>query len=186
MFNSIKINKSIKLKADWVLKYTNCDDDILNVFAFICVEAIFFSSSFGFFYYLKAQNNKKIPQSLIHSNDEISKDENIHILFGIEFFKILKKTKRIDYNLLNEMLQSAIETEYNFLDEILPNDLCGLTKEEMKLHVNYMAHYILSEIGDVNLKYVGDFKILRYIKDRMGQADVTNFFKKHKTDYTLY
>ena len=92
LFDSINNNDIIKEISKWGLRYSN--DDVYSLshklLVFICIEGIMFSGAFAFIYWIKnvcSKGNLFLP-ALIKSNEFISRDEGMHVEFGIEIFKI--------------------------------------------------------------------------------------------------
>jgi ribonucleoside-diphosphate reductase beta chain len=59
LFNAIENIDCVKKKAEWALKWIEKGSFVERLIAFICVEGIFFSSSFASIYWLREQ--KKLP-----------------------------------------------------------------------------------------------------------------------------
>lgn len=59
LFNAIENLPSVKRKAEWAIKWIESPNFIERLVAFICVEGIFFSSSFASIFWLREQN--KLP-----------------------------------------------------------------------------------------------------------------------------
>lgn len=59
LFNAIDNNEAVKKKAQWALKWIESPNFVERLIAFICVEGIFFSSSFASIYWLRER--EKLP-----------------------------------------------------------------------------------------------------------------------------
>ena len=79
----------VKKKARWAKHWI--DDGKASygerLVAFACVEGIFFSGSFASIFWLKNRKGKKLLPQLVASNELISRDEGMHMMFAITMFK---------------------------------------------------------------------------------------------------
>lgn len=88
LFTSIDNVPTIKQKASWAIKHVNGDEDFATrLLVFICVEGIFFSGSFCAIFWLK---KRSLMPGLSFSNELISRDEGLHVKFGMELYKLLQ------------------------------------------------------------------------------------------------
>jgi len=87
LFDAIRTHPSIKLKADWAIEWMAEDRPFAQrLFAFACVEGIFFSGSFCAVFWLKKRG---LMPGLTFSNELISRDEGLHRNFAIAMQKRL-------------------------------------------------------------------------------------------------
>jgi ribonucleoside-diphosphate reductase beta chain len=73
LFNAIENLPAVQKKAQWALKWIKSPNFIERLVAFICVEGIFFSSSFASIFWLREQ--KKLP-GLCTFNSWISRKQS--------------------------------------------------------------------------------------------------------------
>ena len=89
LFDAIQTVPCIEKKAKWAMKWfdTKSRSFAERLFAFACVEGIFFSGSFCAIYWLKKRG---LMPGLCFSNELISRDEGLHQEFAVELFKLLR------------------------------------------------------------------------------------------------
>lgn len=134
----------VKQKSDWITKWMiDKDKDLAHrVLAFVFVEGIFFSGSFCILFWLRKKN---IMPGVIFSNELISKDEHLHVLFGIEYYKYLNC--RISHKEVGSIISEAIQIEQDFFAECLMDPIEDLTKENMDIYIKYVADDLLQKLG---------------------------------------
>ena len=118
-----------------------------RLIAFVCVEGIFFSSSFAAIYWMKSRG---LLPALCTANEYIARDESLHALFATELYKTKcdeTPAKRIDTCIVHDMFRSACEIEVNFINNALPNKIDGMNCDLMKQHVEYVTDYWLKKLG---------------------------------------
>ena len=88
LFKAIDTVPCVHEKASWAMKYFSNEYSFAQrLFAFACVEGIFFSGSFCALFWLK---NRGLLPGLCFSNELISRDEGLHQEFAVALMKHLK------------------------------------------------------------------------------------------------
>lgn len=179
LFNAIDNFKSIKLKADWALKWIDDKNASLaqRLIAFVIVEGVFFSTSFAIVFWLQSRG---LMAGFGTANQYIARDEGLHTDFGILLFK---KCKIIPSEAtILEMFEDAIKIEDAFIDEALPKKLRGINSDDMKKYLRYVTGRLLSQLGiksdyptNCNLDYM----------NKIGIPRKTNFFEHRNVNYQL-
>lgn len=173
--NAVETIPSIKLKADWVLKWLSPDYSFATrLIAFAIVECIFFSSSFAAIFWLK---KRSLMQGLASSNEFISRDEGLHVKFACYLYTIYVKNKLPN---INDMIKEAVNIEKAFVNDMLPVPLIGMNNILMCEYVEYMGDILLTQ-----LKYDKIFNTLNPF-DFMINISLegkTNFFEKKVSEY---
>lgn len=145
LFNAIHTMPCVKRKADWALKWCNRNHAtfVERLFAFACVEGIFFSGSFCAIFWLKKRG---LMPGLCFSNELISRDEGLHCDFACLLYNecIVNKlpTKR-----LHEILDDAVSIECEFISQALPVELIGMNSQTMCQYIKFCADRLLTCIG---------------------------------------
>lgn len=139
------------------------------------VELIFFCSSFCIIYWFKM---KGLVPGLTFANELISRDENLHYEAGITQIHILGNV--LDYNLVVDMIDSAVEKECDFMKACIPIDMIGLTSEMMCNYVKYIANRIFRDLGYVNYYNVVNECLWMEGISLQGK---TNFFERRVSEY---
>ena len=192
IFDAIHNFPAIKEKADWALKWIDNDDITFSdrIFAFACVEGVFFSGSFCAIYWLKKQG---LMPGLCFANELISRDEGMHTDFAVliyhTFLKgtyIEKDTIKIDLTLSQdrayEIIKNAVEIEEKFIIEAIPCRLIGMNEELMRQYIKYIGDRLLTQFGFEKIWNVENpFDWM----DSISVKGKTNFFEKRVSEYTM-
>jgi len=128
LFEAIQTVPCIERKANWALKWfdTKTRSFAERLFAFACVEGIFFSGSFCAIYWLKKRG---LMPGLCFSNELISRDEGLHQEFAVELFKLLRNKPSTE--VIHSIVKEAVEIEKGFIIDALPCNLIGMNSEKM-------------------------------------------------------
>jgi ribonucleotide reductase beta subunit family protein with ferritin-like domain len=175
-FDAIQTIPCIAQKARWALKWFDRKRTFAErLFAFACVEGIFFSGSFCAIFWLKKRG---LMPGLTFSNELISRDEALHQEFAVELFKMLKHPPKAET--LREIVQEAVDIEKNFICEALPCRLIGMNSEEMSTYIEFVSDRLLKSVGVQPIfgaKNPFDFML------NISLEGKTNFFEKRVGEY---
>jgi ribonucleoside-diphosphate reductase subunit M2 len=176
LFNAVNTIPCIKKKADWALKWFNKKRSFAErLFAFACVEGIFFSGSFCAIYWLKKRG---LMPGLTFSNELISRDEGLHQEFAVELFKMLRH--KPSGHVLQAIVREAVSIEKEFIIDALPCSLIGMNAQKMSEYIEYVSDRLLKQVGHqpvFNSKNPFEFMELISLEGK------TNFFEKRVGDY---
>ena len=176
LFNAINTIPCIEKKANWALKWFDKGRPFAErLFAFACVEGIFFSGSFCAIYWLKKRG---LMPGLTFSNELISRDEGLHQEFAVELFKMLRH--KPSGHVLQAIVREAVGIEKEFIIDALPCSLIGMNAQKMSEYIEYVSDRLLKQIGQqpiFNSKNPFDFMELISLEGK------TNFFEKRVGDY---
>jgi ribonucleoside-diphosphate reductase subunit M2 len=176
LFNAIETIPCIQKKAKWALKWFDKQRPFAErLFAFACVEGIFFSGSFCAIYWLKKRG---LMPGLTFSNELISRDEGLHQEFAVELFKMLRH--KPTGHVLQAIIREAVAIEKEFIIDALPCSLIGMNAQKMSEYIEYVSDRLLKQIGQqpiFNSKNPFDFMELISLEGK------TNFFEKRVGDY---
>jgi len=177
LFNAINTIPCIKKKADWALKWFDKGGRTFaeRLFAFACVEGIFFSGSFCAIYWLKKRG---LMPGLTFSNELISRDEGLHQEFAVELFKMLRH--KPSGHVLQAIVREAVAIEKEFIIDALPCSLIGMNAQKMSEYIEYVSDRLLKQVGQqpiFNSKNPFEFMELISLEGK------TNFFEKRVGDY---
>lgn len=176
LFNGIENSKTIKQKKEFCMKYM--DKNIWfskRIIAYICVEGIFFCSSFCWIFYFKKRN---LLSGLSFSNELISRDESQHVRHLILIYELLNN--KLLYNEIIEIFNEAVKLECYFVRESLPVSLIGINADLMCNYVEFCADKIL-ELLKLN-KYYNSKNNFDFM-DMISLEGKTNFFEKKVWEY---
>lgn len=175
-FRAIETMPCVKKKAEWALKWFDRKWHFAErLFAFACVEGIFFSGSFCAIFWLKKRG---LLPGLSFSNELISRDEGLHLEFAVELLNLL--TFKPSIETIHEIIKSAVDLETQFITEALPCKLIGMDCDKMTQYIHYVADRLLKQVGRPivwNAQNPFDFM------ENISLDGKTNFFEKRVADY---
>lgn len=176
IFRAIETIACVKKKAEWALKWFDSKLPFSQrLFAFACVEGIFFSGSFCAIFWLKKRG---LMPGLSFSNELISRDEGLHLEFAVELFGMLEnKPSEI---VIHSIIREAVQIEKEFILDALPCKLIGMDSEKMSQYIEFVSDRLLKQIGYRplwNSQNPFDFM------ENISLDGKTNFFEKRVGDY---
>eukprot|EP01129_Flabellula_baltica_P008350 TRINITY_DN3305_c0_g1_i1.p1 TRINITY_DN3305_c0_g1~~TRINITY_DN3305_c0_g1_i1.p1 ORF type:complete len:384 (+),score=85.57 TRINITY_DN3305_c0_g1_i1:94-1152(+) len=176
LFNSIETIPSIKMKAEWALRWINETNTFAErLIAFAAVEGIFFSGSFCSIFWLKKQG---LMPGLTFSNELISRDEGLHCDFACLLFSMLKNKPSM--SVVEEIIRSAVDMEQDFICESLPVSLLGMNADLMKEYIEFVADRLIVALGFEKIYNTENpFEWMELISFQ-GK---TNFFERRVAEY---
>jgi ribonucleoside-diphosphate reductase subunit M2 len=176
LFNAMHENATIKRKAEWAQKYMSQTVPFATrLFAFACVEGIFFSGSFCAIFWLKKRG---LMPGLTFSNELISRDEGLHRDFAILIQSKLENP--ISEEEAREIVQSAIEIEKDFVCDALSVGLIGINAGLMSEYIEYVADHLMASSGFGKVFNSNNPFDWMEIISLQGK---TNFFEKRVGEY---
>ena len=168
--------QSVKSKNEWAIKWMKSQRPfVIQVIAFCCVEAIFFSSSFALIFYFRKRG---LLPGLSQANDYISRDEGMHVEFGSMLLKIMSASPSQEY--FEDIVKSAVEVENQFVEELLSEPLAGFNKAALKNHVKSQAD-MLAELSGYKPIY-NQSSPFDFMRMQVAPGK-TNFFEKRPSEY---
>lgn len=177
LFEAIQTVPCIQRKAEWAMTLfdTKKRSFAERLFAFACVEGIFFSGSFCAIYWLKKRG---LMPGLCFSNELISRDEGLHQEFAIELYKTLEHP--VSTETLHDIVREAVEIEKSFIIDALPCALIGMNSDKMIEYIQYVSDRLLKQIGVEPIwKSQNPFDFM----ENISLDGKTNFFEKRVGDY---
>jgi ribonucleotide reductase beta subunit family protein with ferritin-like domain len=179
LLQSIQTIPCIAAKSNWALKWCNQNNALLKqrLFAFICVEGLFFSASFCSIFWLKKRN---LLPGLSFANEVISRDEGLHCTFSMLLYN--KLPEKLSYAEALEILTDAVEIEKLFIDDALDVSIIGMNNELMFQYIQYIADFILKSLfypPYYNVQNPFDWMTTISLQGK------TNFFEKRVSEYSL-
>lgn len=176
LFNAVDNIQCVKNKAEWAMKWFDQSVSFSErLFAFACVEGIFFSGSFCAIFWLKKRG---IMPGLCFSNELISRDEGLHQDFAVALFKHLRNTPA--QTTVHSIVRSAVQCEKEFILEALPCRLIGMNGDMMSQYIEFVADRLLKQAGyDPIWNSENPFDFM----ENICLDGKTNFFEKRVGDY---
>lgn len=179
LFRAIDTIPCVKKKADWAMKwFSNCNTFAERLFAFACVEGIFFSGSFCALFWLK---NKGVLPGLCFSNELISRDEGLHQEFAVTLLRHLREP--IDEDVAHEIIKDAVSIEKEFVCDALPVKLIGMDSVKMSEYIEFVADRLLKQCG---FKPIWNSQCPFDWMQNISLEGKTNFFEKRVGEYSKH
>ena len=179
LFNAIKTEPTIKAKGDYAIKYMDTKRPFWQrLWAFAIFEGVLFSASFASLYWLRT---KDLCKGLTFSNELIQRDEGLHAKFAIEMLNMITD---IDQETIKTILTEAIDIEIAFVRAALPQNLVGLSTEDMCEYVRYCGDRLLSMLNKGIAPIFNANQPLGFME--MISIDAkTNFFERRVSEYSM-
>ena len=179
LFNAIEREPTIKAKGDYAKKYMNAERPFWQrLWAFAIFEGVLFSASFASLYWLRT---KDLCKGLTFSNELIQRDEGLHAKFAIEMLNMLTE---IDQEIVKSILREAIDIEIAFVRAALPQNLVGLSTEDMCEYVRFCGDRLLSMLNKGIAPIYNARQPLGFME--MISIDAkTNFFERRVSEYSM-
>lgn len=156
----------------------------LIAFAMI-MEGLFFYV--GFIQVLALGRQNKMP-GCSEQVQYILRDETLHLNFGID---VINQIKLENPNLWTEsfqneiyaMMKAAVELEYRYAEETMPNGILGLNAAMFKQFLRFIANRRLQQIGLQNI-YADDAQNpFPWMSEVIDLKKEKNFFETRVTEY---
>jgi len=176
LFNALDTIPSVRMKADWALKWIESDSFAERLIAFAIVEGIQFSASFASIFYLKKRG---LMPGLTFTNELISRDEGMHRDFACLLYNNHLENK-LPEERIHAMVTEAVDIEKKFATESLPVSLIGMNGDLMCEYIEFVADHLLEALDCskiYNTENPFDFM------DMISIQGKTNFFEKRVAEY---
>lgn len=178
---SVKTSNIVKLKAEWAKKWYASGRPLgERLVAAAAVEGVHFSSSFAFIDWLKTQ--KFTLRGTFDANTEISRDEAQHMRLGALIYGHIRT--RLNDAVVRDILQSAVDIEYKFIDEVIPaRGYIGMNRDMMKQHVLHCANILAYMLGYKDMFGVTHCPFVFMTKRSLPSKE--NFFEEEGMQYNM-
>lgn len=166
-------------KIEWMKKWMHSKAPInQRLFAFCCVEGIFFSSPFSSIYWV-CQNDKL--KGLKTSNDFICRDESLHMEFSALLYSKYAGP-HLKQSIAEDIIRECVAIEESFVRKSLPIHLTDMSADNMCQYVRYVAdiignHLALKPIYNVSNPFKFMLKMPLIKKSNFFETDETNYQK---------
>ena len=197
-FDAINNIPSIKKKADFCFKYIDSissmdecrtDDDrrafLLNLIAFAAViEGLFFFGAFAYVYFLRSRG---LLHGLGSGTNWVFRDESMHMNVAFELVDLIRSEypelwdSTMDQK-IREMLDEAIDCEYQFAEDVLQMGVSGMSPSEMKQYLQFVADIRLARLGIAPVYNVKNPFAFMELQDVQA---LTNFFERTVAEYSI-
>jgi ribonucleoside-diphosphate reductase beta chain len=189
---------SIQRKARFCLKWMDSINDLtvvktkedrrrflLNLICFAgCIEGLFFFAAFAYVYFLRS---KGLLNGLAAGTNWVFRDESAHMAFAFEAIKLAREEEpdlfdvRMQADVM-EMIREAVECETLFAQDLLSGGVAGLSVQEMRQYLEYVADQRMMMLGMAPMFRVKN--PLRFM-DLQDVQELTNFFERRVSSYQV-
>lgn len=198
MFRAVENIPSIRRKAEFCFRWMDTihdlqelktDEDytkfILNLACFAtCIEGLFFFGAFAYVYFLKS---KGLFHGLATGTNWTLRDEAQHITFGLKVLETIRLqrpdlfTQQLNSK-LEQMLQEAVECEYQFAIDALEQGVTGLSLQDMRQYLEYIANQRREQLLlPVKSPVLNPFPFM----ELQDLQELTNFFERRVSAYQV-
>ncbi len=190
-FAAIHNIPSIKKKADFCFKWIGSIDELeelnsledrkkflLNLVCFAaCIEGLFFFAAFAYVYFLRS---KGLLNGLAAGTNWVFRDESCHMNFAFAVVETVRaeEPELFDEDLkerIVEMLEEAVECEYQFAEDLLGQGISGLSTVDTREYLQFVADQRLLQLG-LEKRY--NSKNPFGFMDLQDVQELTNFFER--------
>jgi ribonucleoside-diphosphate reductase beta chain len=197
-FEAIETIPSIKRKAEFCFKWIDSVHDLerletkadrrrflLNLICFAaCIEGLFFFAAFAYVYFLRS---KGLLNGLAAGTNWVFRDESCHMGFAFEVVSIVRKEEPDLFDdamveQIYEMIAEAIDCEMQFADDLLLEGVVGLTREDIRGYLEFVADQRLENLG-LAPKYGTDNPL--DFMDLQNVQELANFFERRVSAYQV-
>ncbi|KIE49389.1 MAG: ribonucleoside-diphosphate reductase [marine actinobacterium MedAcidi-G2B] len=195
-FAAIHNIPSIKKKADFCYKWIGSIDELdelnsledrkkflLNLVCFAaCIEGLFFFAAFAYVYFLRS---KGLLNGLAAGTNWVFRDESCHMNFAFAVVETVRaeEPELFDEDLkerIVEMLEEAVECEYQFAEDLLGQGISGLSTADTREYLQFVADQRLLQLG---LKKRYNSKNPFGFMELQDVQELTNFFERTVAAY---
>ena len=181
-FEATKNMPIIKEMKEWIDKWSS--DDIpfeVRILLLCVVESVLFSDKFAIIQSFKERN---LLHGLVHYNEYISRDENLHVdmaIFMITEGYVNKPSEEIAHKLFRQ----AIMLSHKFVDNAiaLGDPPEGLSISSLKNYINFNADVRIEQLGYKRLFNIDQNPLPFMIKHALGKVEKQDFFVRSATQY---
>ncbi|WP_375757837.1 ribonucleotide-diphosphate reductase subunit beta [Corallococcus exercitus] len=158
---------------------------LLNLICFAgCIEGLFFFAAFAYVYFLRS---KGLLNGLAAGTNWVFRDESAHMAFAFEAIKTARKEEPdlFDASLekdVVQMMRDAVECETQFAQDLLSGGVAGLSVQDMRGYLEYVADQRLQMLG---MSPVFHTKNPLHFMDLQDVQELTNFFERRVSSYQV-
>jgi ribonucleoside-diphosphate reductase beta chain len=197
-FAAIDNIPSIQRKARFCMKWMDSIHDmdslqtkedrrkfLLNLICFAgCIEGLFFFAAFAYVYFLRS---KGLLNGLAAGTNWVFRDESAHMAFAFEAIQVARKEEPGLFDAQMErdvvaMMREAVECETLFAQDLLSGGVAGLSVQEMRGYLEYVADQRLHMLG---IAPVFRTKNPLSFMDLQDVQELTNFFERRVSSYQV-
>ncbi|GAA3930145.1 ribonucleotide-diphosphate reductase subunit beta [Actinomadura viridis] len=197
-FDAIEHIPSIKAKAEfcfrWIDSIGGLDElrsaadrrsFLLNLICFAaCIEGLFFYGAFAYVYWLRSRG---LLNGLASGTNWVFRDESMHMDFA---FSVVDTVRAEEPGLFDtemtaqvtRMMEEAVEAELEFARDLCGDGLPGMSAEDMRRYLQYVADQRLARLG-LPARY-GTANPFTFMELQDVQ-ELSNFFERRVSAYQI-
>ncbi|GAB3224896.1 ribonucleotide-diphosphate reductase subunit beta [Glycomyces halotolerans] len=195
-FAAVENIPSIKRKADFCFKWIDSIFELhelktaedrrlflLNLICFAaCIEGLFFYGAFAYVYWLRSRG---LLDGLATGTNWVFRDESCHMNFAFSVVDVVRseEPELFDDRMRDQvtaMMEEAVECELQFAEDLVGEGMPGMTVNDMKSYLEYVADQRLERLGmpgRFGSENPFPFMALQDVQE------LTNFFERRPTAY---
>jgi ribonucleoside-diphosphate reductase beta chain len=197
-FAAIENIPSIRRKAEFCAHWTDevfsmgairNDEDkrrfLMNLTCFAaCIEGLFFFGAFAYVYFLRSRG---LLPGLAAGTNWVFRDESAHMAFAFEVLNTVRSEEPHLFDStwaskVTQMIEEAVDCESQFAEDVLSGGVIGLTRNEMRQYLEYVADQRLVMLGLP--KRYGASNPFQFMQLQDVQ-ELTNFFERRVSAYQV-
>ncbi len=158
---------------------------LLNLICFAaCIEGLFFYGAFAYVYFLRSRG---LLHGLASGTNWVFRDESMHMAFAFDVVETVRseEPELFDDDLaaqVTEMMAEAVECEAQFAADLLGQGVSGMTADDMRRYLEYVADRRLDQLG-IAPRY-GSANPFAFMELQDVQ-ELSNFFERRVSAYQL-
>lgn len=158
---------------------------LLNLICFAaCIEGLFFFAAFAYVYFLRS---KGLLHGLSAGTNWVFRDESMHMAFAFKIVEtaIKEEPELFDQSMtaeINSMMEEAVACELQFAEDLLSGGVAGLSVNDMRQYLQYVADQRLSLLG---LPPLYNSRNPFSFMDMQDVQELANFFERRVSAYQV-
>lgn len=158
---------------------------LLNLVCFAaCIEGLFFYGAFAYVYWLRSRG---LLNGLATGTNWVFRDESMHMEFAFSVIDTVRaeEPELFDAELgtaVTRMLEEAVEAELAFARDLCGDGLAGMSVEQMRAYLEYVADQRLRRLG-LPVRY-GSSNPFAFMELQDVQ-ELSNFFERRVSAYQV-
>jgi ribonucleoside-diphosphate reductase beta chain len=197
-FSAIDNIASIKHKAEFCQRWIDSVTELsridtaadkrrflLNLTCFAaCIEGLFFFAAFAYVYFLRSRG---LLPGLAAGTNWVFRDESAHMTFAFDVLRTVRQEEPELFDAqwaadVKAMIEEAVECEAGFAEDVLSGGVVGLTRQEMRQYIYYVADCRLATLG---LPVIYGARNPFAFMELQDVQELTNFFERKVSAYQV-
>jgi ribonucleoside-diphosphate reductase beta chain len=158
---------------------------LLNLTCFAaCIEGLFFFAAFAYVYFLRSRG---LLPGLAAGTNWVFRDESAHMAFAFEVINTVRAEQPHLFDAqwaqqVRAMIDDAVDCETRFAKDVLSGGVVGLSAQEMRRYLEYVADQRLRMLGlDPVYASSNPFPFM----ELQDVQELTNFFERRVSAYQV-